>query len=369
MNKDKILVSIIIPVFNTEDYLEECLDSLINQTLKNIEIICINDGSTDNSLNILKDYAARDNRIKIIDKKNEGQSVARNRGVKEAKGEYIAFVDSDDYINLNAYELLYDFAKKHDHDMVLCDVIRFNSEKTWRAKLHRISIPVDEVIVSTNILERPTLIYDTGPWNKLIKKSFWDENKFSFLDGYLYEDLLISAEMHCAAKSVGICPQTRYYWRFREGENISTTQNTLRIKNLQDRVFIINKLSDLYKSKPEYNSLLLPHYKKCMEYDLMIFLDKVNMASEEYLKELIRQITPLVDEIGLGKDINLRVWDKFKYQLIKDNDVETLKKVTTYTQKYNKKGRIMRSACMLANALKDNILMKLWKFRQANKAV
>jgi len=367
MDNCNLLVSIIIPVYNTEDYLKQCLDSLVNQSLENIEIICINDGSTDNSLNILQDYAAKDSRIKIIDKKNEGQSVARNMGFKEASGEYIAFVDSDDYIDLDAYEKLYEFAQKHDNDMTLCDVERFNSIKTWRAKLHRVSIPAEEVI-STNILERPALVYDTGPWNKLIKKSFWDDHGFSFLDGRLYEDLLISSELHCAAKSVGIYPYIKYYWRSREGENKSTTQKTTRIKNLQDRVFIINKLSELYRSKPQYNSLLIFHYKKCLEYDLLMFINNINMASEDFQKELIIQISPLLDEIDLKRDINLRIWDKFRYQLIKENDIETLKKITAHTQKCAGKGRIWRVICILAHALKDNILIKLLKFYQSNES-
>ena len=92
-----VTLSVIVPVYNTEKYLRECLDSVINQTLKDIEIICINDGSTDRSLDILKEYALKDNRIKIIDKKNEGVAAARNDGIRIANGEFVCFMDSDDY--------------------------------------------------------------------------------------------------------------------------------------------------------------------------------------------------------------------------------------------------------------------------------
>ena len=98
------LLSVIIPVYNVEPYLEQCLDSVVNQTYKNLEIICINDGSTDNSLKILEKYQKKDKRIKVINQKNKGVSVARNAGLDVATGEYIAFVDSDDYLELNAYE-------------------------------------------------------------------------------------------------------------------------------------------------------------------------------------------------------------------------------------------------------------------------
>ena len=97
-------VSIIIPVYNVEQYLPKCLDSIINQTLKDIEIICINDGSIDNSLSILKEYASKDDRIIIIDKENEGQGIARNLGIKKAKGKYIGFVDPDDWVDIQMFE-------------------------------------------------------------------------------------------------------------------------------------------------------------------------------------------------------------------------------------------------------------------------
>ena len=112
-------VSVIIPVYNVEPYLEKCLDSLINQTLKDIEIICINDCSTDNSLNILEQFKNKDERIKLINlKENKGAAAARNEGLKIAKGEYLGFVDPDDYVDLNFYEELYKKAKQDDADIV-----------------------------------------------------------------------------------------------------------------------------------------------------------------------------------------------------------------------------------------------------------
>ena len=109
-----IKVSIIVPVYNTEKYLKKCLDSLVNQTLKDIEIICINDGSLDNSLQILKEYEKKDNRIKIVNQRNQGVSIARNNGIKLASGEYIGFTDSDDYVDLDFYEKLYNGANNQD---------------------------------------------------------------------------------------------------------------------------------------------------------------------------------------------------------------------------------------------------------------
>lgn len=117
-------VSVIVPVYNVEKYLEKCLETLISQTLKDIEIICINDGSKDSSLNILKKYALNDERIKIIDKHNEGLSAARNDGLNAATGEYIGYVDSDDWVDLNFYEKLYNAAKKYNAEAACANIIR-----------------------------------------------------------------------------------------------------------------------------------------------------------------------------------------------------------------------------------------------------
>ena len=113
------MISIIIPVYNVSKYLRVCLDSVINQTYKDLEIICINDGSLDNSLDILKEYSNKDNRIIIIDKKNSGVSAARNDGIERSSGEYLFFIDSDDYIDNDFIEVFYNNAKKNDSDLVI----------------------------------------------------------------------------------------------------------------------------------------------------------------------------------------------------------------------------------------------------------
>lgn len=357
MNKNNPLISIVIPVYNTEDYLEKCLDSLINQTLKKIEIIVVNDGSTDGSLKILEDYSKRDKRIKLINKKNEGQSIARNVALENVNGDYIAFIDSDDYIDLDAYEKLYKFIKDNDNDMVICDTIRFNSKKRYRAKLHRKSIPKERV-ASTNIIERPRLLYDTGIWNKLIKKSFWEENKFLYAPDRLYEDLLLATELHCKSKSVGILPDVKYYWRIREGDSKSTTQNTKRVKNLKDRLFVAEKIAELLESKREYRVLILPHYKKVLGYDLPIFINNFDSANKEFEKEFITGVNKLLKEIPIEAFENLGLFSKLKYQAIIENNVKTLKKLVKSSKKYSNRKKMLKYPLMLKSIIIENIFFE-----------
>ena len=136
-------VSVIIPVYNVEKYLEECLDSVCNQTLANIEIICVNDGSTDGSVDILNAYAEKDDRIKIISQSNQGLGASRNNGLKASSGKYILFLDSDDYIDLTSLEKLVDNIVSNDSDMVLFKFQNFDDNKN----LHKrgIDFKIDDI--------------------------------------------------------------------------------------------------------------------------------------------------------------------------------------------------------------------------------
>ena len=129
-----VKVSIIVPTYNVEQYLAECMDSITGQTLRELEIICVNDGSTDGSLNILKKYAAADDRIIIIDKKNEGYGRAMNDGLDRASGEYVGIVEPDDYVDLHMYEDLYHIAKEKDLDIVKADFYRFVCDKNGEVR-------------------------------------------------------------------------------------------------------------------------------------------------------------------------------------------------------------------------------------------
>jgi len=172
---EKPLISVIVPVYNVEKYLRKCIESIINQTYNNLQIILVNDGSTDSSLSICKEYETTDNRIIVIDKENEGPAIARNVGLDSADGDFIAFVDSDDWILENMYEVLLEKQAIHNADMTVCGKLNYY-EKT-------------DSFVSGNLFENDVycekeeaigilMLKSVAPWNKLYRKKLFDSIRF-----------------------------------------------------------------------------------------------------------------------------------------------------------------------------------------------
>ena len=219
-----VKVSVIVPAYNVEKYLAECLDSLINQTLEDIEIIVINDGSTDCTLQILEEYAAKDRRIKIINQENAGQSVARNRGIDAAVGEYVAFVDADDWVDLDFFRKLYDAAKKENADVaaggiLFCDLnlkrrflVKYRSQKS----LYKLK-------------EKYKYLLCNGKhcyiWNKIYHREHLLNGKLFFMDGKYYEDVFWSLQMLKVMDSAVCVPDILYYYRANPCSTVHTTKN------------------------------------------------------------------------------------------------------------------------------------------------
>lgn len=224
-------VSVIIPVYNAKDYLKRCLDSVCNQTLSDIEIICIDDCSIDNSLEILNEYAKKYSNMKVITSdKNGGESVARNIGLANATGEYIAFVDNDDEVDLNFYEKLYNKAKETDADIVKGEV----KEYGYDGKL------VNEAIYKANYFQKSKLHFIMCWWTAIYKRSFITENNISFVsDLCLGGDLVFQNKCAiCANKIVHVCGVFYSYYR-RENSNLAKSLSVDKMKSMLMAINII----------------------------------------------------------------------------------------------------------------------------------
>lgn len=230
-----IKVSVIIPVYNVEAYLPSCLDSVINQTLKEMEIICINDGSPDNCLEILQDYAQRDSRIFIVDlKENKGLSVARNEGAARARGEYLYFMDSDDQITPDAMEKLYERAIQNQLDIICFegDTV-FETEKLAEENAFSIKWCVRTRAYTgvKNGRELMLEMYDNGDykalvWIQFFRRGFYKAAQLGFVTGLLFEDNLFTLEGMLKASRVEHMFKKFYIRRVREGSITSTRKTT-----------------------------------------------------------------------------------------------------------------------------------------------
>lgn len=222
-------VSVIVPVYNTEGFLQKCLDSLTNQTLEDIEIICVNDGSTDNSLKILQEYATKDKRIKIINQENKKQGAARNAGMKIATGEYIGFVDSDDWIDLDFYEKLYNAATGHNFDIALGTNIR--AKKNVNKK--RLNI-TDEKEYKT-VQEK----FDVNiqwknpcPTNKIYRRELFSKHNIKWPEGVFCEDKLFTIKAVYYANGIVTVPNVNYYY-FDNPKSTVNNRKTQHLKKLK----------------------------------------------------------------------------------------------------------------------------------------
>lgn len=258
-----IKVSIIIPVFNVAKFLPRCLDSLINQTLKDIEIICINDGSTDNGLEILKNYAKKDSRIQIINKENEGVSCARNDGMQIAQGEYTGFVDSDDWIDLDFYEKLYSSAKKYNADIAIASIKR--SEKN---KKNRDLFLIEKEEIREDAEDKINHNTQMGyyVWNRIYKASELKKHNIIFEPERNHEDICFTAQALIKLKRTVYVPNTYYYYF--KNKNSIVQKKTKKTKNDCEYAFhrmmeILEKNNiRLYTGTKRYKIFGLTYLKK-----------------------------------------------------------------------------------------------------------
>jgi glycosyltransferase involved in cell wall biosynthesis len=201
---EQVKVSIVIPVYNVEEFLAECIESILNQSFKEYEAIFVNDGSQDKSGEILKEYQKKDKRIKIIEQENKGQSAARNAGIKQASGQYLIFIDSDDYIGREYVKDLLEEAVKQEADMVVCGYTKVDVKGNvlYEYIIDGIREIREEIIPLTYI-----------SWNRIIKRTLMTDNQLFYWEGVQGEDIPVILILESLARKVCYVRSTEYYYR------------------------------------------------------------------------------------------------------------------------------------------------------------
>ncbi len=240
-------ISIIVPVYNVEKYIAKCLKSLTLQTLQGIEIIIVNDGSLDRSIDIIEKYVKENpTKIKYYEKKNGGLSSARNYGIEYATGEYIAFLDSDDYIEINMYEEMYNLAKKENADMVECDFI-------WEWEYgKKVYDKRREYKTKEDMMKKPRVV----AWNKIYKREILNKNKIRFPEGLIYEDMEFFYKLLPHLNKISYI--NKYFVHYIQRKDSISNKQT---KKIEDIFKILDNIFDYYKEQNLYNQ-----YEKELKY-------------------------------------------------------------------------------------------------------
>ena len=306
-------VSIIVPVYNVEEYLEKCLDSLVNQTLKDIEIIIVNDGSPDNSQKIIDEYQSKYKNIKSYQKTNGGLSDARNYGINKASGEYLAFIDSDDYIKTDMIEKMYQKAKNEKLDIVVCNSIEIYPNDISIEKKSNLNYSDDSI---KNYLISPPMAC-----TRLYKKELF--KNISFKKNIFYEDLELTPKLVNYTKNIGFIDEGLYYYYQRTGSIMKQTEFN-------------NKLLDIFDVLESNKKALMKEYPEEIEY--MYISHLLRTATLRFLdyknsKELINRIIKTMKE-------NFPNWYQNKY--------------------YKKSSKKMKIICLLAYS-KNILILKIIK--------
>jgi len=272
-------VSVVVPMFNVATYLDDCLESLAQQSFGDLEVVMVDDGSTDDSAERAQRWAERDPRFRLVTKPNGGLGSARNAGVRDATGDYLAFVDSDDVVPRDGIEALVAALDKSGSDFASGNVRRLTSYGISQTLF--LSDVFRGTRLRTHITEYPALLADRIACNKLFRRTFWDEHDLRFPEGVLYEDMPVTLPAHFLARSVDVVDRTVYLWRIREGGELSITQQRTDLRALRDRHAAVDSVSRFLAAhgfdepKRQYDTSVLRD-------DLRYFLDVLAGADDEF---------------------------------------------------------------------------------------
>ena len=247
---EKTKVSVIIPVYNIEKYIKRCLDSVLNQTYSNLEVICVNDGSTDSSLEILKEYEKKDGRIKVVSKENKGVSAARNLGIKEATGEYITFIDGDDFVELNMIQDMVNILEENDADIVKCAYVKdyIYKQIPYNLKLGKeISIYENESMPDLYSLFLDKYILNSMCCQLVNAKIIKDNNIFVNTEYVYGEDARFNYELYSFANKVILVDKTYYHYFYNDNSATTIKKEENIVRRIKEAILLYDSLYDYIK--------------------------------------------------------------------------------------------------------------------------
>ena len=316
----EIKVSLIIPVYNVEKYIRQCLESAINQTLKDIEIIVVNDGTKDNSMKIVEEYLS-DERIKIVNKENGGVSSSRNTGMREAQGKYVYFIDSDDFVDKEVLDILYKNSEKEKMDIVFSNFSYYN-DRTKKEKRAKFIFPFKE-----KINKGYYYLYngeEINVWNRLYKKEFLEKYNFKFIEGIIHEDQDFGFKTIILAEKIKYVENYGYKYRTEREGSIMSSQKKER--NLESVQILKREMSKFF------SNVNLNEFQKIRVYFKLLSLDfwEKELKGDNDFKNEILNLEKEIEKIYQNNTFN-RVEKKIVIQyvrnLLKNKKINIFKKI------------------------------------------
>ncbi len=320
-------ISVVVAFFNNADDLADCLDSIAAQSHPDLEVIMVDDGSTDHSAGIARAKAAADPRFRLIQPEHGGPGGARNRGVEQARGEFLAFVDGDDLLPANAYELLLHALERSGSDFVSGAVWRVGPKGLNPSALHTLALKGRQT--GTHVTKTPRLLYDVSVWNKLFRRSFWDAHQLSFPEQVVWEDLRLMTKAHVLAEAVDVIPDIVYYWRERAQGKLSITQSRTSIANLRDRMTALDDI-DSFIAAHSTTRLLRAHQLKALKNDLWLYVQDLHKVTEAYRAEFADLVNGYLDQVGRRVLRSLPATHKLAYYLVRASGLPQLAELAAW---------------------------------------
>ncbi|SHK99699.1 bifunctional glycosyltransferase/CDP-glycerol:glycerophosphate glycerophosphotransferase [Actinacidiphila paucisporea] len=338
-------LSVVVPVYNVELFLDECLQSLADQTFTDWEAVVVDDGSTDGSLEIARKWAAKESRIRVVEQQNAGLGAARNTGVLHLSegSEFLAFVDSDDIVVADAYQRCIASLDKTGSDFVSGNVDILIAGETSPSALHakRLNKPRER----THISRDKGLLYDRTAWNKVFRRTFWDAHDFAFPVGILYEDAPVTIPAHFRAKAVDVLSEPIYQWRQRTAGAPSITQKRTEPKSVRDRITSFDSVSRFLAAQPgaEYRGYKRWYDEAAITDELPLFWNVLSEAGDEFRQAFMDGSRDFLSRVDPEVLTSLPVPMRLKCHFITEGLVDDVLELVQYERDFGKAIPVARS--------------------------
>ncbi|GAA2290259.1 CDP-glycerol glycerophosphotransferase family protein [Streptomyces kunmingensis] len=313
-------LTVVVPIHNVEDYLGACLESLSAQSMPDLEVVMVDDGSTDGSGGIARAFAAEDSRFRLVEQANAGLGAARNTGVRHATGTHLAFVDSDDVIPRGAYELMLDTLAGSGSDFVTGNVFRLRADGTTeQSPMFRKAMAATRP--ATHVTRDWDLLADRIACNKVFRRAFWDEHALAFPEGVLFEDIPVVLPAHFLARSVDVLQDTVYLWRDRDG-SISNRRAIPRA--VHDRTAAVAHVSAFLAGRPEWQEGKRRYDASVLAGDLWMFMEALPDGDAAYHEAFLDHANSFADSVDPAVLDGLPVGLRVRWRLIRDRRLTEL---------------------------------------------